>query len=491
MAQHITVSPDKLTELRRVDERLVSYNIEMTEITGGTFWKPYTPEQVAGTEPFPPIESFTEIQTLMSMYEPIDLYNERLRAFAKGLGPVWVRVSGSWASSTYYDFDGHTGGKVPEGFQSILTKAQWIGLLDFVTHVGAKLLISVANTDGVHPGGGAWDSAQAKLLFDFSRSYGVSIDAAEFMNEPNVSTLGGAPKGYTSADFGRDQDLFFRFVRENYPEVQLVGPCACGSANGDENTMGVKIPFLSTTELLDNCKENADIFSYHYYNGLSERGAIMGGHWDVKDATTDPYLEVAAKTCRSYIPIRDKYCTGAPMWVTESGDAGCGGNTWGSTYLDVLRYANELASFASLTDGVIFHNTLCSSDYGLLAHGCYDPRPNYWLAVLWNKLIGPVVYDTAVPACEGAHLYAHSRKDGKPGFVYVLINNSTTETTQITLPACERYTLSADTLRAREMQLNGTPLRPEGSHGIPALNAVCEQPGTLEAAPATVSFFVV
>lgn len=30
--------------IRQVDERLMSYNIEMTEVTGGTFWKAYTEE---------------------------------------------------------------------------------------------------------------------------------------------------------------------------------------------------------------------------------------------------------------------------------------------------------------------------------------------------------------------------------------------------------------------------------------------------------------
>ena len=44
-------APDKL---RTVDPRLMSYNVEMTEVTGGTFWKAYTPEQIAGTEPVPP-----------------------------------------------------------------------------------------------------------------------------------------------------------------------------------------------------------------------------------------------------------------------------------------------------------------------------------------------------------------------------------------------------------------------------------------------------
>ncbi len=498
MAQHIALDPSRLTELRRVTPYLLSYNIEMTEVTGGTFWKPYTPAQIAGDEAFPPIKDFSELQKLMAVFAPVDLYDQRLRALAAALGPVWVRVSGSWATKTYYDFDGRTGGKAPEGFQSVLTEAQWKGVLDFVRAVGAKLLVSVANCEGIHAAGQPWDPAQAKLLFDYSRDYGVPIDAAEFMNEPNMMEMSGAPHGYPAEHFARDQDLFFRFVRENYPGTLLVGPCATGDASlmgemgGDTGKLMASMPHVGSDTLLDLCREKADVFSYHYYNGISERGSIMGGHWDAADAAGEAYLAVAGNACRGYAPMRDKYCPGAQMWVTESGDAGCGGNTWASTYLDVLRYANELAAFSAVTDGVIFHNTLCSSDYGLLDHADFSPRPNYWLALLWNRLMGPAVYDTGEAIREGVHLYAHSRRDGKDGAVYLLINNSTAEATTVDLPCpAQRYTLSAESLRAPQALLNGRPLAVDGLCGLPALEPVEQPAGPFQAAPASVTFLVV
>jgi len=89
-----------LSALRTVDERLVSYSIEMTEATGGTFWKAYTPGQIAGTEDFPPLsvndlKDITAMAGLMQHYPPIGLYDRRLRGMAKALGPARVRVSGS------------------------------------------------------------------------------------------------------------------------------------------------------------------------------------------------------------------------------------------------------------------------------------------------------------------------------------------------------------------------------------------------------------
>jgi len=92
----------------------------------------------------------------------------------------------------------------------------------------------------------------------------------------------------------------------------------------------------------------------------TERGASFApnSHWADSEARSDAYLAVALEYAKAHAALRDKYVPGSPMWVTESGDAGAGGNTWASTYLDVLRTLNELGSFAAITDGVIFHNTL-------------------------------------------------------------------------------------------------------------------------------------
>ena len=189
------------------------------------------------------------------------------------------------------------------------------------------------------------------------------------------------------------------------------------------------------------------------------------------------------------IPLRDKYCPGGQMWVTESGDAGGGGDTWASTYLDVFRTLNELAEFSTLTDGIIFHNTLAASDYAFLAREVFDPRPNYFAVLLWNRLMGTTVYDTGEPAREGAHVYAHSRKDGQSGACYLIINNSTTDATTVELPQdAVRYTLSADALRSPVMKLNGRELVLGENNALPDLSGEAQPAGTLTVEPATIVF---
>lgn len=506
MSEFVKLTPGALKPLRTVNPRMMSYNVEFAEVTGGTFWKAYTPEQVAGTEKFyvePSNEGIAAMyKDLMQVYAPIDLYNEKLRALARELGPAWVRVSGTWATKTYYDFDGTTGGKAPEGYLNVLTKEQWIGVLDFVKAIGAKLIVSVANCPGLHSAEEPWHPAEAEKLFGLSKAYGVPIDAAEFANEPNMMEDTGFPKGYTPAHYRRDQDLFFSWLKENYPDCLCVGPSTTGGDNisfGKGNKAGGVEQLVHNTcncaDLLEGTVVPLDVFSYHYYNGVSERLASVmpSGHWDASEANSEEYLDTAPKFARLYAPMRDKYCPGAEMWVTESGDAGGGGDTWASTYLDVFRTLNELGGFAAITDGVIFHNTLASSDYGFLAREVFDPRPNYFAVLLWNRLMGTTVYDTAEPVREGAHVYAHSRRDGQEGVVYLVINNSFTEPTTVELPAeAQRYTLAGEggNVRASVMTLNGQPLVLGENNALPALEPAAQPAGKVELAPGTCTFFV-
>ena len=270
----VSLNPQKLTFLRDVDPRLVSYNIEMTEVTGGTFWKPYTPAQIAGTEEFPTVPDVRELAKLLAVFQPADLSEPRVRQLAKALGPVYIRVSGSWATTTYYDFDGHTGGKAPEGFRAVLTRQQWEGVLDFVKYVDAKLLISVANCDGVMDENHCWDPAQAKLLFDFSRDYGVPISAVEFMNEPNTTVMSRTHASYTAQEFCRDQDAFYRFVRENYPDVVIVGPCASGDAYSKHTSFG-NMSFWPTSQLLEGCREHFEITEMENTDTIEEQLTLL------------------------------------------------------------------------------------------------------------------------------------------------------------------------------------------------------------------------
>ena len=81
-------------------------------------------------------------------------------------------------------------------------------------------------------------------------------------------------------------------------------------------------------------------------------------------------------------------------------------------------------------------------------------------------------------------MFVHSRRDGQEGKVYLIINNSTTDATTVELPKdAVRYTLSADSLRAPVMKLNGRELKLTGEYELPDLSGEAQPAGTLTVEP--------
>jgi hypothetical protein len=127
----------------------------------------------------------TEIQVgrdpnLFEERPPADLYNHRLRALGAALGPAYVRVSGTWANSVYFQNDDAPAmATPPEGFTGALTRAEWRGVVDFAKAVDAKLVTSFTISPGVRDASGTWTPVEARPLLHFTRSIGGEIFAAE------------------------------------------------------------------------------------------------------------------------------------------------------------------------------------------------------------------------------------------------------------------------------------------------------------------------
>lgn len=215
-AQSTALDPRTIQRSGSVDERFQSYNIEMVEVTGGRFWKPYRAS--ASESPSParqPGATPARIDPNLFEYRaPIDLSNARLRKLAAGLGPAYVRVSGTWANTVYFhDSETAAPEKPPAGFNAILTRKQWQGAVDFARAVNGKLITSVAIGPGNRDEKGVWTPEQARRVFAYTKALGGSIAAVELMNEPNYAAIGGAPKGYDAAAFAQDIAVFRRFVK--------------------------------------------------------------------------------------------------------------------------------------------------------------------------------------------------------------------------------------------------------------------------------------
>lgn len=474
-----------------VSPRFVSYNIEAVEVTGGRFWKPYgstaKDAQSSGNQP-------GGIDPGMFEYRPpIDLSNPKLRALAAALGPAYLRVSGTWRNSTYFQDDDQPAPKTPPaGYNGVLNRAEWQGVIDFAHAVNADLVTSVAVSAGTRDPNGKWTPDEAKKFFDATKRMGGHIAATEFMNEPTIPEVGGAPHGYTAAMYGDDVKTFTRFLKTEAPDTTYLGPgsAAEGLPLAPPGTaMPIRFRIVSTPELMAATGPVYDAFSYHFYPSPS--GRCLGPNATKQDEVLTPaWFQRNLTVYDFYAKNRDTFMPGKNMWLTETGEASCGGDPWASQFADTFRYVNQLGSLAQRGVKTVMQNTLAASDYAFLNSQTLDPRPNYWAAVLWKRTMGTRVLDPGVPATPTLYVYAHCMRDTPGGVTVVALNTSKDRAQTITLPTtAESYRVTSPDLFSSTTLLNGQELKAGANGALPSMQGAAVKQGAGTLPPLSITFF--
>ncbi len=476
-SEPLTLDPASMPRLGGISERFLAYNVEMVEVTGGRFWAPYKDGRPATGD---------------DRYEyrpPIDLGNARLRALARALAPAYMRVSGTWANATYFADSDAPPAEAPTGYDSVLTRAQWRGVVDFSRAIDAPIVTSMATSAGARDENGVWQSDNAVQLLDYTRSLGATIAAAEFANEPNMIGLTQPPPGYTPADYRRDYARFHAFMRAESPGTLILAPGAVEMGE-PMRTLAALFPggpeSFPADELLAADSPRPDVVSFHYYGASSQRCKVPLLGSEPADALDPDFLAGIDDGIRRMAQLRDRYAPGAPLWNTESGETACGGNPWASTFADTYRFLDQLARSARQGVAVFMHNTLAASDYALLDEHTFEPRPDYWAAWLWRKLMGTTVLDSGV---ENANVYAHCHRS-IPGAVTALALNLSQDTPRLLQvnSGGKLYTLTEAERGPRAAALNGVTLTLGEDNRLPELVGRDFSGGEIALPPASVSF---
>jgi hypothetical protein len=491
-AQQVALAPKTMPAIGTVDERYQSYNIEMLEVTGGRFWAPYKSQTSAPVDTAQPTPG--DMPASLYRYRaPIDLANPKLRKLAAALGPAYLRVSGTWANSTFFqDSDDPAPQKPPIGFNGVLTRAQWRNVIDFSHAVDAKLVSSFAISPGVRDANGVWTPVEAEKVLNYTRTIGGSIAAAEMFNEPTFASMGGAPKGYDAAAYARDFRAFHAYVQRSDPGMKILGPGGVGEAGSLGPMPGMNL--IKSEDILNAEGPGLDAFSYHFYGGVSKRCESMGaaGGTTPEAALTVDWLSRTNRDEAFYSALRDRFTPGKPLWLTETGETACGGDPWASDFIDSFRYLNQLGTLAKHGVNVVIHNTLAASDYALIDESTLTPRPNYWSAVLWRRLMGTTVLDAGTSPSPNLYLYAHCLR-GKPGGVALLAINADRSAVQIiNLPAkSASYSLTSNDLMSPTVLLNGVELQLTPNGDLPSLDGAPQPAGSVSLSPASITFLAI
>ncbi len=481
----IQLDPRAFQFVRETDERFQSFQIGMSHLTGGETWKSYEPSKTEGSDP--QAKNFDAVREARA---PTDLANVRLRTLASGLAPFYVRYGGTTTNSVYFPQPGEKAPAAPPtGFQTVLTPEAWKGAVDFARAVNAKIVTGFTVSAGVRDSSGGWTPRVAAPWLEYTKSIGGEIYAAELFNEPNAPEPGHMPKGQTASAYAADFAAFSKFMREFAPRVKLAGP---GVA-----TLGVPMPMPQLEEIsaeqymAATPRPKMDIVSYHFYGAIAERCAPPTSPAGITadKALSEEWLGRPDLQLQRFRALRDRFAPGAPLWLTETGAAACGGTRWQPTFLDTFRFVDSQARMAKQGLDVTVTHALISGSNGVIDEKTLQPNADYWAALLWTKLVGKKVLDAGTSP-SGLHLYAHCQKGVKGGVTLLAINLEPASKV-VSLPNdAQVYELTAPELQSRTVLLNGTPLALVNDRTLPTLKPVKSRGTKLAVAPSSVNFVV-
>jgi hypothetical protein len=474
----LRIDAGSLPFVRNVDERFQSYQIGFSHLTGGDTWKSYDdlPEGQA-----------KDVFQVREPRAPTDLTNRRLRTLTAALAPFYLRYSGTTANSVYFqDNDEPKLAKAPEGYKHVLTRKRWKAALEFAKATNTKVVTSFTVSDGVRDASHAWTPKMAVPWMRYTRSIGGEVYAAELFNEPNAPEPPHILKGIDAADFARDYAAFRAAMAEVAPDVKLAGP-----GNATLGIPGIRAVMKPTAEEYASAQPRPkfDIVSYHFYPALAQRCAPPDSPEgiSVDQALTEKFLARPDKQFQEIKVLRDRYAPDAPIWLTETGGAACGGLIWQPTFLDMFRYLDTEARLAKQGLDAMFTHALISGSNGIIDEKTFMPNASYWGALLWRRLMGTRILDAGATR-PGLHIYAHCMR-GTPGGVTILALNmdETAATIGLNGPG-DLYALTAPESQSKTVLLNGQPLALGADDTLPAIAPTRLKASRVSLAPASINF---
>jgi heparanase 1 len=430
-----------------VDERILSFAVDSSQVAGTEFWAE------DGAE-----EPETDI-------EPYDFNRPALRPLVAALAPAMLRIGGTDADHLWYDL---SGGQVapPEGFRGVIDAPTWDALTTFARDTGIELFFTLNAGPSVRDEDGAWISDNAEALLAHAADRADPVAAWELGNELNAFPL---EFGFTvqGEQYGADMAALAAIRDAHTPAVPVMGPSV---AYWPES--GEFIPYMESA--LTHAGPHLDVVTWHYYPQQSERCPVQTRLAEPELMLDPIHLDEVDIWATEVEHLANTHAPGAAVWLGESGNAQCGGalgvsDTWASTFW----FLDQLGAIARRGQPIMVRQTLSGSDYGMLDDETLTPRPDYWGALLWRTTMGSRVLHVE-SASDTLRTYAHCHPDGGGAVSLLAINLEPQLSARVGIAGLSSrnmtvHVLEADELAAQEVRYNGRPLLLDEDSVVPEL----------------------
>ncbi|KAL7619224.1 hypothetical protein Lser_V15G00543 [Lactuca serriola] len=353
----------------------------------------------------------------------LDLSNPILTKAVQAFEHLRIRVGGSLQDQVVYDVGGISGPCHPFiklkwglfGFsKGCLRMDRWDELNQFFVKTRSLVTFGLNALRGRHQirkgvWGGSWNSSNAHDFIKYTVSKGYQIHSWEFGNELSGNGVGAMVH---AEQYGNDlielRGIIDNLYRRIQPKPLLVAP-----GGFFDKEWFAKL-------LKETGSQIVNVMTLHMYN--------LGPGIDpnlVKKILDPHFLSRASITFSDLHQIIKTNGPWASSWIGESGGAyNSGGLHVSDTFVNSFWYLDQLAMAAKFHTQVYCRQSLIGGNYGLLSKTTFAPNPDYYSALLWNRLMGTGVLSVERRSV-GPHLrtYAHCSK-GKAGITLLLINLS-------------------------------------------------------------------
>ncbi|XP_032551283.1 inactive heparanase-2 isoform X1 [Chiroxiphia lanceolata] len=481
------------------------------------------------------------------------LSSRRLVTLARGLAPAFLRFAGK--RTDFLQFHNvknpakSRGGPGPDYYLKNYEDARSLDKLYNFADCSGLHLIFALNALRRNPNN-SWNSSNALSLLKYSASKKYNI-SWELGNEPNnYRTLIG--RSVNGSQLGKDYTQLRSLMQliRTYSRAHLYGPnigrprknviaflegsqshqiwCLLGYLCPLSNLLAVFLILLSPLRIHPLVTEPQHLWP----GGRSRFMKVAGGTVDavtwqhyyidgrvakVTDFLKTRLLDTLSDQIRKVQKVVNTYTPGKKIWLEGVGTTSSGGmNNLSDSYAAGFLWLNTLGLLASQGIDVVVRHSFLDHGHNHLVDQNFNPLPDYWLSLLYKRLIGPKVLAIHVAGLQRkprpgrvirdklriyAHCTSYHNHNYVRGSITLYIINLHRSRKKIKLAGTLRdkivhqYLLQPygkDGLHSKLVQLNGQPLAMVDDGTLPELKPRPLRAGrTLVIPPLTMSFYVV
>lgn len=431
----------------------------------------------------------------------LDLDHPRVRGACAALSPGLLRIGGSLDNYVKYLVGNMTPKECRAPFGPVkgqmwdglcLNMSRWDAIHRFTRDVGLDLIFGLG-----YPNPAAWDPANARALLEYTSRHNYSLFGVE-LGEEMAPRPGTKPFEHMIAAYATLREVIHTLPwRAQAAPPLVLGPCV-GMGN-EEAGPG----FVFTAEFLRQTLDDGSIDAVvvHSYNNDG------GENWHEPG-----FLGQTRTQAERMLQETRKHSPSAQVWCGECGPHNAGGlPNITDRFISSFYYADALGGLAKLGLAQFGRQALVGGNYGLLQEQTYEPNPDLYTAVTWKRLMGKEVLNVTVGlqdaspeapdvgsnnfsnATEVLHIYAHceavshwrtrSQRHGgvARGVTLLFISVSSHTEYALSVPGADLTSVGKQTSSRREWHftgpdiysrtvlLNGRPLLPQATGGLPAL----------------------